>query len=120
VDAVGVAQGQLLGDTAPERHAEHVGVGQAEAVQEVGGLAGEAVWPQRDEPGWRVPGSGGVVGNGLEPPGVELALQRVPHLDVAAQPHDQEDRPAVAADGHPQEVPVDTGEGAQPRHYRWT
>ena len=48
----GLRSGQLLGDAAAERDAEHVGVGQAEGVQEVGGLAGEAVWPQRDEPGW--------------------------------------------------------------------
>ena len=120
-DPVRVAQGQLLGDAAAEGDAEHVGVGQAEGVEEVGGLAGEAVWPQRDEPGRRVPGPGRVVGDGLEAPGVELALQRVPHLDVAAQPHDQQDRRAVAAGRTPAAGARRRGRRcAGPGIHRWT
>jgi hypothetical protein len=108
---MGVPQRQLLRHAPAEGHPDHVGVGQAEGVQDVGGLAGEAVRPQRSEASGRVPGPGRVVGDRLEAEVVELALQRVPHLDVAAQPHDEEHRRALTADGHPQEVPVDAGEG---------
>ena len=47
---MGVAQGQFLGDAAAEGDPEDVGLGQAEGVEEVGGLAGQAVGAERDEP----------------------------------------------------------------------
>ena len=42
---------------------------------------------------------------------MQLPLQRRPHLDVAAETHDEQDRRSFAADRHPQEVPVDPDEG---------
>lgn len=39
-----VAECELLGDAAAEGHPEDVGVRQAERVEEVGRLAGEALW----------------------------------------------------------------------------
>ena len=37
---------ELLRDRTAERHAEHVGLGMAECVEQVRGLAGQAVHPQ--------------------------------------------------------------------------
>ena len=115
-----VAQRELLRHTTAEGDAEDVGVGQAERVEEMRSLAGESVRAQRHEPGRRVAGARGVVGDRLEAAGVELALERRPHLDVAAEPHDQQDRRSFARDGDPQQVPVDAGEGPQLLHDRWT
>ncbi len=47
-----IVQGELLRDTATERHAEDVGARQPKLVEEVCGLPGEAVWAKRDEPRW--------------------------------------------------------------------
>ena len=102
-----VGQGQLLGDGTPERHAEHVGVGVAEGVEDVGGLAGQPVHALGDEPWRRVAGARRVVGDGLDAAVGEGPLERVPHLDVAAEAHDEQQRAALASDGDPHEVPVD-------------
>ena len=40
-DALRIVERQLLGDCIAERHAEHVGFGDAEDVEQVGGLTGE-------------------------------------------------------------------------------
>ncbi len=45
-----VTERELLRDCSAERHAEHVGAGMAERVEQVRGLASEAVHPQRDQP----------------------------------------------------------------------
>ncbi len=47
-----IVQGELLRDTATERHAKHVGARHAKLVEEVCGLPGEPVWADRDEPRW--------------------------------------------------------------------
>ena len=47
-----IVQGELLRDTATERHAEDVGARHAELVEEVRGLPGEPVRAERDEPRW--------------------------------------------------------------------
>ena len=86
----------------------------AECVEHVGGLGGEAVHPQRDEARWGVTGAGRVVGDGLDAAGVERPLERVPHLDVAAEAHDEQQRAALAANRDPDEVPVDSDEGEDP------
>ena len=47
---------------------------------------------------------------------MELALERRPHLDVAAEAHDEQDRSTLAGHRDPQEVPVHAGERAQAVH----
>ena len=47
-----IVQGELLRDTATERHAEDVGARHPKLVEEVRGLPGEPVWADRDQPRW--------------------------------------------------------------------
>ena len=115
-----MAQGQFLGDAAAEGDPDDVGVGQAEGVEEVGGLAGQAGGTERDEPGRGVPGTRGVIGDGLKAAAVQLPRQRRPHFDVAAQTHDEQDRRSFAADRHPQQVSVHPDEGRSVGHHRCT
>ncbi len=115
-----VAQRELLRDTPTERDAKHMSIRQPKLVEEMGGLTGETVRPRRYEPRRRVAGARGVVGDRLKAANVELALEWRPHLEVAAEPHDQQDRRAVAGDRHSQQMSVDAGEGPQLLHGRWT
>jgi hypothetical protein len=107
---VRVGQRQLLRHGTPERHAEHVGVGEAEGIEDVGGLAGQPVHALRDEPRRRFAGARRVVRDGLDPPADEGAFEGVPHLDVAAEAHDEQEWAALTRGGHPDEVAVDAHE----------
>src|SRR5918995_615854 len=86
----------------------------AESVEQVRGLPGEPGHALGDEPGRRVPGARRVIGDGLESVVVEGPLERVPHLDVPAQAHDEEQGPPLASDRHPHEVAVDQYEREEP------
>src|ERR687898_2294030 len=88
----------------------------AERVEEVGGLAGESRHPLGDEPGRRVAGPGCVVGDGLDAVAVEGPFESVPHLDVPAEAHDEEQGWSLAPDRHAEEVAVDQDEREEPVH----
>jgi hypothetical protein len=48
---------------------------------------------------------------------VELPLERLPHLDVAAEAHDEQQRRSFAPDGDSDELAVDADEIEQPVHH---
>ncbi len=113
-DALRVVERQLLGDCTAERHAEHVGFGDAEDVEQAGGLTGEPGHAQGDETGRRLAGARRVVGDRLDAVLDEGVLERAPHLDVAAQAHHQQQWTALASHRDAQQVAVDPGEGEEP------
>src|SRR5207248_1585406 len=64
-----------------------------------------------------------VIRNRLDAALVECPLERIPHLDVAAQPHDEQQWAAFAAHGYPDEMSVHADEVEDPccrAHARWT
>jgi hypothetical protein len=93
-----------------ERDAEHVGVGETEGIEDVGGLARQPMHAERDEPRRRFAGARCVVRDGLDPTAGEGAFEGVPHLDVAAEAHDEQEWAALTRGGHPDEVAVDAHE----------
>jgi hypothetical protein len=99
--------GQLLGQRAAEGDAEHV---EPPVPERTGQLVHRAREPGHP-PGQPVPagaaGTGRVDGDGLYRARVEGLLERRPHLDVAADAHQQQQRPAGTADRDPQPDPVD-------------
>ena len=105
-----IGERELLRNGTAERHAEHVGVGVSEGIEDVGGLARQPVHALRDEPRRRFAGARRVVGDGLDPAADEGAFEGVPHLDVAAEAHDEQERAALTPGGHPDEVAVDPHE----------
>jgi hypothetical protein len=97
-----------------EGHTEDVGFGDAEDVEQVGGLMGEPGHAQGDETGRRLAGARRVVGDRLDAVLDEGILERAPHLDLAAQPHHQQQWTALASHRDAQQVAIDPGEREEP------
>jgi hypothetical protein len=124
---VGVVQGEFLRDCATEGDAEDVDAGEAKRVEEVGDMASQSGHATREDPRWGFAGAGGVEGDGLDAVPVEGSLDRVPHLDVAAQSHDQQKWRSLTADADPYEVSIHPRVRAESAvrhrhvgHRRWT
>src|SRR6188472_2165063 len=69
--------------------------------------AAHATWAT---PARRLPDTRRVEGDRLDAGTVERPLERMPHLDVAADAHDEQQRPPRAADGGADTYPVDLDE----------
>jgi hypothetical protein len=91
-DTLGRAVGQLLGEAAAERVAEHVHALQAEGVQQGGDHARKPFHPQRATRPLRESGAGRVEGDQLPLSGVPG--ERCPHVQVGADAGNEEQRRA--------------------------
>ena len=92
---------ELLGEQAAERDAEHVDPVVSEGVQQPLHGAGQPAHPARQGVPAGAADPGCVHGDGAHRPGVERVLERSPHLQVGADAHQQQQRPA----GTPQPDP---------------
>jgi hypothetical protein len=114
---VGVVERELLGDGAAEGDAENVDSGMSERVEEMSGLARDAVHTYRHESRWGIPGARRVVRDGLDAARVEASNERIPHFDVAPDAHDEEQRRTFALNRYPHQVAVDADEREDPLHF---
>jgi hypothetical protein len=53
---------------------------------------------------------------GLYLVGIEGSLERIPHFEVAAESHDEQEGPALAPDSYPDEMAIDADEREQALH----
>jgi hypothetical protein len=90
--------------------AEHVDRLVAERADEVVDGARKAAHATGETPARRLPDARRVEGDRLDAGAVERPLERLPHLDVAADAHDEQQRPPLAADGGAKAYPVDLDE----------
>ena len=104
VQPIRVSPRELLGHGTSERHAEHIDAIERERVDEAGGLAGESTHAPGHQPGRGCPRSRCVVADRLEATADQGALQRIPHLDVSPEPHDEQQWSSLTLDRHPDQV----------------
>ena len=115
-DAIRELAHQLLRERTAEGDAEHVDRLVAERADEVVDGARKAAHATRATPARRLPDTWRVEGDRLDAGAVERPLERLPHLDVAADAHDEQQRLPLAADGGPNAYPVDIDEVDAPGH----
>ena len=103
-----MTEGELLGQRAAERHAEHVDHVVAEHVEEPRDDARQSAHSRRAARPVGFAGAGCVEGDHVAP--VQLSLERPPHVEVRPDAHDEQQRRAVPGTlrhAHPEAVDVD-------------
>jgi hypothetical protein len=88
---------ELLGEDAAERDAQDVDLILAERVEQPVHRPGESAHASGEPVRAGAAGTGSVDGDGADPPAVEGVLERCPHLEVAAEAHEQQQRLAGTA-----------------------